>query len=98
MRGSRPGERRGGRQKGTKNIAAARRELETKLGGDTPLDFMLGVMRDLSKSVPARMEAAKAAAPFIHPKLAAVVQVVVPPHDLTKLSDEDLASPIHDGL
>jgi hypothetical protein len=69
MRGSRLGERRGGRQKGTPNKATARRELETRLSGETPLNFLLQVMRDPTQPTVIRMDAAKSAAPFVHPKL-----------------------------
>lgn len=41
-------------------------------GGITPLDFMLEIMRDDSLSQDDRFEAAKAAAPYIHPRLAAI--------------------------
>lgn len=41
-------------------------------GGITPLDFMLEVLRDTGNSRDERMEAAKAAAPYIHPRLAAI--------------------------
>jgi hypothetical protein len=35
---------------------------------DTPLVFMLTIMRDVTLAPQVRFEAAKAAAPFIHPK------------------------------
>lgn len=84
-RGAKPGERRGGRKKGTPNKATkTRKEIAKKAleSGITPLEFMLDVMR---KEIPAdaepaikvamigmRFEAAKAAAPYVHPKLAAI--------------------------
>lgn len=40
--------------------------------GETPLDYMLNTMRDDTKPPDLRFEAAKAAAPYVHPKLAAV--------------------------
>ncbi len=40
--------------------------------GLSPLEFMLGVLRDEGKSFDDRFEAAKAAAPYVHPRLAAV--------------------------
>jgi hypothetical protein len=67
-RGSRPGEHRGGRKKGTRNkrtlaqIAAA----EGKL---TPLDYMLSVMRDETEPLERRLECAMLAAPYMHAKL-----------------------------
>jgi hypothetical protein len=40
--------------------------------GLMPLDFLLGVMRDSEADPGKRFEAAKAAAPYLHPKLAAI--------------------------
>ena len=40
--------------------------------GITPLEFMLEVMRDDGNDLLIRMDAAKAAAPYVHPKLASV--------------------------
>lgn len=51
------------------NEAARQKALE---GGLTPLDYMLSVLRDESNSMADRMDAAKAAAPYVHAKLASV--------------------------
>jgi hypothetical protein len=50
------------------------RELAEKAaeGGITPLDYMLSVLRDESLEAAARFEAAKAAAPYVHPRLSSV--------------------------
>jgi hypothetical protein len=91
MRGSGPGERRGGRKKGTPNRATSWREREVKAGGDTPLDYLLSVMRNDRLPRAERTDAAKAAAPYVHPKLATIAPTSdVGAYDLTKLSDEDL--------
>lgn len=81
-RGSQPGERRGGRKKGAKNKASVERQKKVAESGLTPLDYMLSVLRGQHPegSEPAvilaweamRFEAAKAAAPYVHPRLAAV--------------------------
>jgi len=79
-RGSRPGERRGGRQKGTRNKRTAALIHAAEAGGMMPLDLMLRIMRDEAcpeGADPAqkiafhslRFEAAKAAAPYVHPRL-----------------------------
>ena len=70
--GSKPGERRGGRQKGTRNKATAAREAEIAASGLTPLDFMLNLLRDKNSSPEDRKWAASTAAPYVHPRLAAV--------------------------
>jgi hypothetical protein len=75
-RGSRPGERRGGREKGTPNkrTAALRAALlaEFELSGGTPLAALLSVMRNPALPLRLRFDAAKKAAPFCHPKLAPI--------------------------
>jgi hypothetical protein len=60
----------GGSRKGVPNKATARREAEVKASGLTPLEFLLSVMRDEANCLRDRTDAAKAAAPYVHPKLA----------------------------
>jgi len=71
-RGSKPGERRGGRRRGTPNkktaLVEAAFDAATSNADLSPLDFLLGVMRDSSLSPDLRMKAAQAAAPYVHPK------------------------------
>lgn len=69
----------GGRKKGTKNKATIEREKaaaadleKAKADGTSPLEYLLKLMRDESKGDELRFEAAKAAAPYIHPKLSAI--------------------------
>jgi len=62
----------GGRKPGSRNKATAERERVLAASGLTPLEYMLGVMRDEEAPQPARLDAAKAAAPFVHPRLSAV--------------------------
>lgn len=71
-KGSKPGERRGGRQKGTPNRTTAERQRRIAESGSTPLDYLLSLMRDESQSCDVRFEAAKAAAPYVHPRLSAI--------------------------
>lgn len=71
-RGSKPGERRGGRKPGVPNKATQERQAEVAASGLTPLDYMLTIMRDEEANPARRDEMAKAAAPYVHPKLAAV--------------------------
>jgi hypothetical protein len=61
-----------GRKKGTPNKATAAKVAAIAASGLTPLDFMLGVMRDESRDVAVRLDAARSAAPYVHPKLSAV--------------------------
>lgn len=69
----------GGRKKGAKNKATAEREAAVAASGVTPLEFMLNIMRGESPAdadpvtklafATLRFEAAKATAPYVHPKL-----------------------------
>jgi len=72
--GSKKGERRGGRQKGTRNKKV--REIADKAleEGITPLEVMLKVMRSLyAKQEYVQAAAiAKDAAPYVHPRLQAM--------------------------
>jgi hypothetical protein len=71
--GKRPG---AGRPKG----AATKRTREiadrTVADGETPLEYMLRVMRDATAEPSRRDDMAKAAAPYIHARLSAVVATV----------------------
>jgi len=69
---ARGGSREGaGRKPGA--ITRLTREIAEKgLQGVTPLDFMLEAMRDEKNAFDVRFDAAKAAAPYVHAKLAAV--------------------------
>lgn len=67
--GYRPGSGRkpGSATKKTREIAEA-----ALTNGITPLEYMLQVLRDPQAEPGARMDAAKSAAPYIHPRLAAI--------------------------
>ena len=72
----------GGRQKGTPNKkTAARKAQEAAIAAEIedarsrglePLDYMLGVMRDVTAEPSRRDAMAKAAAPYRHPQLSSV--------------------------
>lgn len=66
------GRKTGGRQKGTPNKATAAKRAAIEASGLTPLDYMLSVLRDETQSQEARMDAAKAAAPYVHPRLSTI--------------------------
>lgn len=66
------GKKTGGRAKGTPNKATAAKAEAVAESGLTPLDFMLSVMRDAKNPDDMRLDAAHKAAPFVHPKLAAI--------------------------
>lgn len=73
------GKKTGGRKKGTPNRATAAKAAAIAESGLTPLDYMLEIMRgqypedaDAAQIIAweaMRLDAAKAAAPYVHPKL-----------------------------
>lgn len=71
-KGSPKGVRQGGRQKGTRNKKTAAMIEGVQSSGLTPLEYLIGIVRDESKDEIVRVDAAKAAAPYIHPRLSAV--------------------------
>ena len=73
------GRKTGGRQKGSRNKATVEREqftceviAQATETGQSPLDVMLSIMRSADAPLSVRFKAAIEAAPYIHPKLAAV--------------------------
>jgi hypothetical protein len=64
------GKKTGGRQKGVPNRATAAKVAEIAASGLTPLDYML--TRDEEEDPRRRDDMAKASAPYVHPRLAAV--------------------------
>lgn len=67
--GSRPG---AGRKAGSPNIASIERQAKVEATGETPLDYMLRVMRDDLADEKRRDEMARAAAAYVHPKLSTI--------------------------
>lgn len=57
-----------GRKPGVPNGKTAAIAKAVAEGGITPLDFMLSVLRDEALDLTERMDAAKSAAPYCHPK------------------------------
>lgn len=61
-----------GRPKGSPNKASIARQAEITASGLTPLDWMLTVLRDTSQPFERRDDMAKAAAPYVHPRLSSI--------------------------
>jgi hypothetical protein len=66
------GRKTGGRRPGSRNKATAAKAAAIARSGLTPLDYMLSIMRSESQPSDIRLDAAKSAAPYVHPKLAAI--------------------------
>ena len=62
----------GGRQKGTPNRVTSDMRQAIAESGETPLDHMIRVMRDETTEPSRRDDMARAAAPYLHPRLSAV--------------------------
>ena len=67
--GSRQG---AGRKPGSTNRFSKELLARAKTEGDLPIDYLLAVMRDVSQDTRLRIDAAKAAAPYVHQKLSAI--------------------------
>jgi hypothetical protein len=96
-----------GRPRGARNKRSLANIDGAQAGGLLPLDFLLSVMRDTKQLVERRLEAAKAAAPYLHSKLAPIenpdppvkppisgieVRFVVPKHRADDLDGSDVRS------
>jgi hypothetical protein len=58
-----------GRKPGTRNRRTVEQVAAVEASGLMPLDYMLGVMRNENEDAVRRLDAAKAAAPYVHARL-----------------------------
>lgn len=86
-----------GRKPGTKNPATLAKEalLEEVIakaveGETTPLEVMLQIMRSPESPAAMKFEAAKAAAPYVHPRLSQVDSRVTKVNDISDLTVEQI--------
>ena len=79
----------GGRARGTPNRASQRRQAQVAASGLSPLDFLIATLRNESLDLPTRLEAARAAAPFVHPRLAVIDSTVRTESATPQLSEEE---------
>ena len=63
-----------GRPRGSRNKRSLANIEGAQAGGQLPLDFLLSIMRNKTQPLERRLEAAKAAAPYCHARLASVEQ------------------------
>ncbi len=96
--GKRPG---AGRKAGVPNKRTRELQAMAERAPDegTPLEFLTSVFRDEAVDLGMRLEAAKAAAPFVHPRLAAVTLAGDPDNPITVLQRIELVpvEPDDDG-
>jgi hypothetical protein len=67
--GARPGS---GRRKGGANKFNDEARAKAAAGGMLPLDYLLGLLRNENETQEVRIDVAKAAAPYLHARLAAI--------------------------
>lgn len=99
-RGRPPGQpKTGGRKPGARNKTTLEREAfarsavhEAMAGGEMPLEVILNTMRGAKEYTATQYQAAVDAAPYCHPKLAAVDLNATISHDPDELSDAELAA------
>ena len=84
--GKRPG---AGRPKGAKT-KLTEKALEKAGEGLLPLDYMLKVLRNEEETPANRMDAAKAAAPYVHARLNSVESTVTHKHDVAELDANEI--------
>lgn len=89
-----------GRPKGSQNKASIARQAAIAASGLTPLDFMLDVLRNTANELPIRLDAAKNAAPYVHPRLSAITHSGPGggPIETADRTDSDLAMQVLDLL
>lgn len=68
------GHKTGGRQKGTPNkrTAATAKAAALIEAGESPLEFLTNVFRDVDTPLDVRVDAAKSAAPYVHARLSSI--------------------------
>lgn len=76
-----------GRKAGSKTKKTLKLLEEVQAGGETPLQYMLRVMRDPAAEDARRDDMAKAAAPYVHSKMPTAI--VTPPPARADVTDED---------
>jgi hypothetical protein len=81
-----------GRKKGGANALNDQARKVALAAGESPLEFLLNAMRDTGRDVHTRLDAAKAAAPYVHAKLQNVDMTAKIEKDVTALSDAELLS------
>jgi hypothetical protein len=93
-----------GRPKGAKGKATIAKEavltevLSRAIQNETtPLEVMLTIMRDPESPPAMKFEAAKAAAPYVHPRLSQVESTVTHKHDPDEFTEAELAALARSG-
>lgn len=86
--GKRPG---AGRPKGTRNKRTLAQHDALK-GGLTPLEYFAGLYQDEECPTAIRLDAAKAAAPYVHQRLAITEQIIHHDKAVAEMSEPELVA------
>lgn len=78
-----------------KQEAAKDAMVEARRTGDTPLEYMLNVMRDQSADTKRRDAMAAAAAPYLHPRLSNATLNVKQANSLREMTTDELIAALH---
>ena len=76
----------GGRKRGSLNKKTILRAQTAENLGLSPLEFLLAVVRDESKEIAVRLDAAKCAAPYVHARLQTTTKRPDPDYDCSRRS------------
>lgn len=81
-----------GRPRGKLNQFAMETARQVEESGQTPVDLLVSMYRDVSLDIKLRIDAARAAAPYVHPRLATseVDLTTTPKESAEEYSDEEL--------
>lgn len=86
--GKRPGS---GRPPGARNKRSIEQEAQIRESGKTPLEYLVSIYQDEEQPERMRLEAARSAAPYVHPKLSAVdMDLGRDNRTVEEMSDEEL--------
>ncbi len=91
--GKRPG---AGRPPGARNRKTVETIRAVEESGLTPLAYMLSLMRNSALETTMRLDAAKAAAPYVHTRLASNEVTLMQPCD--RMTDEEITSKLAELL
>ena len=85
--------KRPGRPKGARNKRSDKQVQAIKNSGLTPLEYLAGIYQDDEMPITMRLDAAKAAAPYVHARLSSVEMDINPgdKRSMSEYSAEELA-------
>ena len=90
--GSRPN---AGRPKGSRNKRSIEAEENIRKNGVTPLEYLVSIYQDEKQPERMRLEAARSAAPYVHPKLSAVdMEMSTAQKDPVEMTEAELIADI----